>query len=198
MMHSFPQRHQTLSPVSLPLSRKQRSEMTRTPIDVEQTLRRVDNQPPGASDLNRRPFHSFSYMNIKFQINDTVTVDEFIDVLERSGLGERRPIHDKECMSGMLGKCNLIVTARISGFLVGVARSVTDFHYACYLSDLAVDQNYQSKGIGIELQRLTQAQLGPHCTLILIAAPKANDYYPKIGYKNNPNCWVVSKGDKIG
>jgi len=86
----------------------------------------------------------------------------------------------------------------LPSFLVGVARSVTDFHYACDLLDLAVDWNHQSKGIGTELQRLTQAQLGPHCTLILIAAPKANDYYPKIGYKNNPNCWVVSRGDEIG
>ena len=137
-------------------------------------------------------------MNIDYHINEVVMVDEFIDVLHKSGLAERRPVHDRQCMSGMLDNCNLIVSARISGVLVGVARSVTDFHYACYLSDLAVDKSYQAIGIGIELQRLTQAQLGPHCRLIVIAAPKAHEYYPKIGYANNPNCWVVTKDQKIG
>jgi hypothetical protein len=137
-------------------------------------------------------------MNIEYHVNEAVTVDEFIDVLNRSGLSERRPVQDRACMSGMLDNCNLMVTARTNGVLIGVARSVTDFHYACYLSDLAVDKSYQAIGIGIELQRLTQAQLGPHCRLILIAAPQAYAYYPKIGYANNPNCWVVTKDQKIG
>ena len=137
-------------------------------------------------------------MNIEFHVNETVTTAEFISVLERSGLAERRPIHDRDCIAGMLANCNLLVTARVAGVLVGVARSLTDFHYACYLSDLAVDKSYQAKGIGIELQRKTQAQLGPQCKLILIAAPKANTYYPKIGYTNNPNCWLVGRDQKIG
>lgn len=137
-------------------------------------------------------------MKIEYRVNEAVTVDEFIQVLNRSELGERRPVHDRECISGMLNNCNLIVTARSGGGLVGVARSVTDFHYACYLSDLAVDKEYQGLGIGIELQRLTQAKLGQHCKLILIAAPKANEYYPKIGYVNNKNCWLVGKNQKIG
>lgn len=137
-------------------------------------------------------------MNIEYKTNEHVSVDEFVYVLNASGLGERRPVDDLECIAGMLHNSNLIVTARIEGMLVGIARSMTDFHYACYLSDLAVDSSYQGKGIGIELQRLTQAQLGPHCRLILIAAPKANGYYPKIGYENNPNCWVVRKDQAIG
>ena len=105
---------------------------------------------------------------------------------------------DKDCIAGMIDNCNLLVTAKKDGLLVGVARSLTDFHYACYLSDLAVDKSCQSQGIGIELQRQTQAQLGPHCKLILIAAPKANGYYPKIGFMNNPNCWVIKADQKIG
>jgi ribosomal protein S18 acetylase RimI-like enzyme len=137
-------------------------------------------------------------MKIDYKINDVVTVDEFLDVLNESGLGERRPIDDLECIAGMLQNANLVVTARIDGKLVGIARSVTDFHYACYLSDLAVSRSYQKKRIGVELQRQTQSQLGKHCKLILLAAPTATDYYPKIGYENNPNCWIVSKDRKIG
>ena len=137
-------------------------------------------------------------MNIEYRTNHRISVDEFISLLKRSGLAERRPIDDRDCLSGMLTHCNLLVTAWAEEVVVGVARSVTDFHYACYLSDLAVDTAFQKHGIGIELQRRTQDQIGPRCKLILLAAPLANGYYPKIGYSNNPHCWVIGKDRRIG
>lgn len=75
---------------------------------------------------------------------------------------------------------------------VGVARSVTDFHYACYLSDLAVDARYQGTGIGRELVRLTRRSLGPRCSVRLISAPAAMSYYPKIGFAPNERCWEIA------
>lgn len=137
-------------------------------------------------------------MAISFKVNHPVTTDQFIDLLESSTLGERRPIQDRECMAGMVVHSNLIVTAWDEDLLVGIARSVTDFHYACYLSDLAVHQGYQRSGIGKRLQSLTQAQLGSRCKLILIAAPAANSYYGQIGYTHNDRCWVLDPGVAIG
>lgn len=136
-------------------------------------------------------------MNIEYKLNDPVTTDQFIDLLKRSMLGERRPIEDLECMQGMVSNSNLIVTAWQESNLVGIARSITDFHYACYLSDLAVDEKHQSNGIGKRLQELTQDQLGPKCKLILIAAPAANAYYERIGFTNNPRCWVLDRDQRI-
>jgi predicted N-acetyltransferase YhbS len=136
-------------------------------------------------------------MNIEYKINAAITTDQFIEVLKNSTLGERRPIEDRECMAGMVDNSNLTVTAWDNGQLVGIARSVTDFHYACYLSDLAVSQAYQKAGIGKQLQTLTQQQLGPHCKLILIAAPAANDYYEHIGFTQNPRCWLLESDAKI-
>lgn len=136
-------------------------------------------------------------MNIKYKINAPITADQFIDLLNRSTLGERRPVDDRQCMEGMVNNSNLIVTAWDKDRLVGVARSVTDFHYACYLSDLAVDSEYQKKGIGKKLQAETQANLGPKCKLILIAAPSANEYYQHIGYSNNARCWILEPEDYI-
>jgi GNAT superfamily N-acetyltransferase len=136
-------------------------------------------------------------MHIDFKITATVTSDQFIDLLVRSTLGERRPIDDRQCMEGMLANSNLVVTAWDGDTLVGIARSVTDFHYACYLSDLAVAQSHQKMGIGKELQRRTQAQLGPHCKLILLAAPAANGYYGHIGFTHNDRCWVLDRSVSI-
>ena len=98
----------------------------------------------------------------------------------------------------MILNSNLIVTAWHNYQLVGIARSVTDFHYACYLSDLAVRKEYQKLGIGKQLQILTQAQLGPKCKLVLIAAPVANEYYEHIGFNHNPRCWVLERESSIG
>ena len=130
-------------------------------------------------------------MNIEYKINEPISTDQFIELLTNSTLGERRPVDDRDCMEGMISNSNLIVSAWDGENLVGISRCMTDFHYACYLSDLAVNETYQKSGIGKELQRLTQNQLGPKCKLILIAAPAANSYYEHIGFTNNERCWVL-------
>lgn len=132
-------------------------------------------------------------MAIDYRVNTPVTADQFIDLLHRSTLAERRPVNDRACIEGMLANASLTVTAWDGDLLVGIARSVTDFHYACYLSDLAVDSSVQKSGIGKRLQAVTQQQLGPLCKLILLAAPSANAYYEPLGYQNNERCWVLDR-----
>ncbi len=138
-------------------------------------------------------------MDIAYRINAPLSADQFIDFLHRCTLGARRPLTDRACIEGMVANGNLTVTAWDNEKLVGIARSVTDFHYACYLSDLAVDERYQRLGIGRKLQVLTQQQLGPRCSLIVIAAPAADDYYAQLGgYARHPRCWVLAPGRRIG
>lgn len=127
---------------------------------------------------------------ITYQIEQNLSAQEFIDVLKKSTLGERRPVDDQERILKMLEHGNLIVTARYNNVLIGVARSLTDFLYCTYLSDLAVDEAYQKKGIGKELIRLTKLET-PQAKLILLSAPKAVDYYPKIGMKQWEQCYVL-------
>jgi ribosomal protein S18 acetylase RimI-like enzyme len=136
-------------------------------------------------------------MDIQYEVNHKVSVKQFVDVLMGSSLGERRPVNDEECVSGMLENSNLLVTAWEGATLVGVARSVTDFHYACYLSDLAVLESHQRLGIGKQLLIRTQKELAHKCKLILLAAPAANEYYSKIGFTNNPRCWVLDRDSSI-
>ncbi|MCA9075448.1 MAG: GNAT family N-acetyltransferase [Planctomycetaceae bacterium] len=119
-------------------------------------------------------------------------VDEFIDVLRRSTLAERRPVDDVDRISGMLRQADLILTARIDGVLIGVSRALTDFHYCTYLSDLAVDVEFQKQGIGRELVRRTHEAAGVETTLILLAAPAARAYYPHIGFEAHDSCWIFS------
>src|SRR5690242_19970529 len=118
---------------------------------------------------------------VTYQLEPDLTPDEFRDVLVRSTLAERRPVHDPDTLRAMVQNADVIVTARLDGMLVGVSRAITDFAYCTYLSDLAVDQQFQRQGIGRELMRRTHEAAGLHTTLILLAAPKAQAYYPHIG-----------------
>ena len=122
-------------------------------------------------------------------------VDTFIDVLRRSTLGERRPIDDRETIRGMLEHAGVIVTARLDGRLIGISRAITDFHYCTYLSDLAVDVAHERRGIGKELIRRTHEAAGRQTLLVLLAAPKARDYYPHIGMTGHDSCWMIP-GDR--
>ena len=122
-----------------------------------------------------------------------LTSDEFIQVLERSTLAERRPVQDAAVIAAMLKNADVIITARIDGLLVGVSRAITDFAYCTYLSDLAVDVKYQRQGIGKELIRRTHEAAGLQTTLILLSAPAAVEYYPHIGMVKHESCWTVPR-----
>ena len=132
-------------------------------------------------------------MEVAYGIEPGLSPEEFIDLLHRSTLAERRPVADPAIIAGMLAHASLIVTARVGGRLVGVSRALTDFHYCTYLSDLAVDASLQRKGIGRELIRLTHEAAGRRTTLVLLAAPKARSYYPHIGMRSHDSCWVVDR-----
>ncbi|MBU6506216.1 MAG: GNAT family N-acetyltransferase [Alphaproteobacteria bacterium] len=120
-------------------------------------------------------------------------VDEFIDVLLRSTLAERRPVDDRRRIVRMLEQADIRLCARdAKGLLVGVARSLTDFSYCCYLSDLAVDVAWQRHGIGKELIHRTHAIAGLDATLILLSAPKAMSYYPHIGLTRSERAFTIA------
>ncbi len=132
-------------------------------------------------------------MPFSFRKNVRISVDEFRSLLERSTLGERRPLDNQICLEGMLEHANLIISVWDGETLVGIARSMTDFHYACYLSDLAVDSEYQRQGLGQALLKHTADALEAGCKIILIAAPSANHYYEPLGFERSERCWVYQK-----
>jgi ribosomal protein S18 acetylase RimI-like enzyme len=121
------------------------------------------------------------FMPITYSIQKPITAQQLADVFRSSGI--RRPVDDLPRMQQMIDRANLIATAWDDAKLVGVSRSLTDFCYVCYLSDLAVDRAYQRQGIGKELVRVTREAIGERTSLLLLAAPEAQEYYPKIGFE---------------
>ena len=133
---------------------------------------------------------------VVYAVEPNLAVPEFRDVLFRSKLAARRPAEDAACLAGMLKHADVILTARSpDGLLIGVSRAISDFHYCTYLSDLAVDEAWQRRGIGRELIRRTHVAAGLQSTLILLSAPAARDYYPRVGMQPHDSCWLIPGQD---
>jgi len=130
---------------------------------------------------------------IDYRLEPDLSVEEFIDVLVRSTLAERRPVADRATIAKMLVHADVLVTARHEGRIVGVSRAISDFSFCTYLSDLAVDQALQGRGIGRELVRRTHEAAGLNTALILLAAPNAKTYYPHIGMTKHESCWIIAR-----
>lgn len=129
-------------------------------------------------------------MSISYDINSSVKPSELATLFKNSDI--RRPI-DMNRIRKMITNANLIVTARENGKLVGILRALTDFSYACYISDLAVDRKCQNKGIGKELVKLTRKILGKNVMLLLLSSKNADAFYPRIGFEKAENAWRLPR-----
>ena len=128
---------------------------------------------------------------ITYRTGNDLDLDVTIEVYVDSGLGDRRPVKDRERMGRMLREANLMISAWNGTELVGIARSLTDWVYVTYLSDLAVKKKYQRQGIGRELIKRTREACDPKTTLLLLAAPAAVEYYPHIGFEHHSQAWMI-------
>lgn len=130
-------------------------------------------------------------MKITYQTGLIPDTKDIVEVYRSSGI--KRPVEDLARIANMYTNSNLIVTAWAGNKLVGISRSITDFYYCCYLSDLAVRKEYQKTGIGSELIALTRERIGDQVALILVSAPEAIDYYPKVGFDKIDNGYMIKR-----
>ncbi|QES39585.1 N-acetyltransferase [Streptomyces venezuelae] len=124
-------------------------------------------------------------------------LDEVLAVYHASGLGERRPVTDRERMAAMVREANLVVVAReADNTLIGIARSISDFSYVTYLSDIAVIRAHQRSGVGLALMEETRRQ-APDAKVVLLSAPAATGYYPRVGFTRHDSAWVLNPGQPL-
>lgn len=119
------------------------------------------------------------------------TPAQVADLYRSAGLV--RPVDDLARLSNMLQQANLLVTAWDGEVLVGLARTLTDFCYCAYLSDLAVRNEYQRQGIGRRLLVLTKEAVGEESMLLLLSVPAALAYYPTAGMTVVDNGFIIKR-----
>ncbi|MDX8367294.1 GNAT family N-acetyltransferase [Cytobacillus sp. IB215665] len=128
---------------------------------------------------------------INYKINMPISPQDIAHVLQSSGI--KRPYDDLDRIEKMFSHSNIVVSAWNGDELVGIARSITDYYYCCYLSDLAVSAPFQQRGIGKELIAITQQFVGDQVALILLSSKQAMDYYPNIGFTKLDNAFRIPR-----
>lgn len=135
-------------------------------------------------------------LDLRYETGNALDLDAVIELYRASTLGERRPVDDREAMRDMLENANLVVSAWEGGQLLGISRALTDYSFTTYLADLAVRASHQKQGIGRELVRRTQAA-APRTRIVLLAAPKAVEYYSKLGFERHESAWTLAAGAPV-
>lgn len=133
-------------------------------------------------------------MQIQFRVNEKLNAQSVIEVFKSSGIV--RPIDDPKRIQTMLDNSNLIVSAWNGNELIALARSVTDYSYCCYLSDIAVKREHQKFGIGKTLIELTQDAIGEDTMLIFLSNMAGLEYNPKVGFEKVENGYMIKKSLK--
>lgn len=121
----------------------------------------------------------------------SLDLEEVAEVYRASTLASRRPVADRDRFGAMIRQANLVITARKEGELIGFCRGLTDWCYVTYLSDLAVDVKFQRQGVGRDLIKVAQ-EAAPGAKIVLLAAPAATEYYPRIGFSRHDSAWVLN------
>ncbi len=130
-------------------------------------------------------------ITVEYRHNFPLDPVDVVRVFDQSGI--KRPTGDLPRIARMFAAPSLLLSAWVGNELVGLSRSLTDYAYCCYLSDLAVDKRYQGCGIGKELVKRTQAIIGEQVSLILLSAPDAMSYYPTLGFEPAGNAFVIRR-----
>lgn len=130
-------------------------------------------------------------MAIVYKTGIIPATTQIIALYSKAGLP--RPIDDSERISKMYENSNLVVTAWDDDKLAGACRSITDWVWCCYLSDLAVDPDYQKSGIGKKLIDITREKAGEQSMILLLSVPSAMTYYPKVGFAKEDRGFMIPR-----
>jgi GNAT superfamily N-acetyltransferase len=157
----------------------------------------TSNQPTGSQPISNQSATNQGSANphltpvIQVETWQSSQLDEYLALYHSSGI--KRPLADKPRMAQLFQGANLLLSARIDGKLVGLARCLTDGAYVCYVSDLLVAGECQRQGIGRLLLQTLAEKLGPQVQLLLLSAPTAMTYYPKMGFAPLNNAFAIER-----
>lgn len=136
--------------------------------------------------------------DIDVEVSDRIDIQDFLSVMDGSGLAARRPYRDDNRVGALLARSAPIITARTDeGTMVGVARAITDGGFVTYLCDLAVVEAYQGQGIARLMMEATRDAC-PKTILIVSAAPGLDPFYDHLGLRRHHSTWYELPTDLDG
>ena len=131
-------------------------------------------------------------MEIEIQVNGSIEEGEVIELYR---LNNWSSAEKPDQLLPALRNSHTLVTARISGALVGIANAISDGHLVVYYPHMLVHPAYQRQGIGRKMVEAMHSIYGSFHQQMLTADGEAIEFYKAVGFvragKTEP-MWVYA------
>jgi len=129
-------------------------------------------------------------MEIAFSINDTIKTDEVLNLYKANNWSAA---NKPEQLLMALNNSHSLVTARLSGELVGIGNAISDGHLVVYYPHMLVHPNYQRKGIGRNMMNTLKDKYADFHQHMLTADADAIAFYKSLGFEkagDTESMWI--------
>jgi GNAT superfamily N-acetyltransferase len=134
-------------------------------------------------------------MDLEVSLQDDIETDEVIEIYKANGWSSaERP----DQLIPALRNSDALVTARISGKLVGIGNAISDGCLVVYYPHLLVHPDHQGKGIGRAMLLLLQKRYASFHQQILVADANAVAFYKSLGFERagkTVSMWIYAGND---
>ncbi|HEX7762406.1 MAG TPA: GNAT family N-acetyltransferase [Cellvibrio sp.] len=118
-------------------------------------------------------------MDIEIEINGSIEEREVINLYRANNWSSAEK---PEKLLPALRNSHSLVTARISGVLVGIANAISDGHLVVYYPHMLVHPEYQRQGIGKRMVLALNSIYGNFHQQMLTADGEAIEFYKSVGF----------------
>ena len=129
-------------------------------------------------------------MNVKISINSDIHEEEVIALYHANQWSSANK--PKELLLG-LKNSHTLVTAHLSGELVGIANAISDGYLVVYYPHMLVIPKYQGQGIGRKMMQAMQSKYKEFHQQILTSDANAIKFYQSLSFKtagNTQSMWI--------
>ena len=118
-------------------------------------------------------------MEIDIKINDVIEEREVIELYRSNNWSSAEK---PEQLLPALRNSHSLITARVSGSLVGIANAISDGHLVVYYPHMLVHPDYQRQGIGRKMVEALNSIYGHFHQQMLTADGDAIEFYKSVGF----------------
>jgi GNAT superfamily N-acetyltransferase len=119
-------------------------------------------------------------MDLEVSLEDDIETDEVIELYKENGWSSAEK---PEKLMPALKKSDALVTARISGKLVGIGNAISDGSLVVYYPHMLVHPDHKGKGIGRSMMELLQQRYASFHQQMLNADVDAIGFYKSLGFE---------------
>jgi len=134
-------------------------------------------------------------METIISLNDTVNKDEVVTLYKENGWSAA---NKPDALLNALRHSHSLVTARVSGKLIGIANAISDGYLVVYYPHILIHPKYQRQGIGKKIMKILNKKYKSFHQQMLTADKNSVQFYTTMGFVkagNTESMWIYEGND---